>query len=198
MTDSLKFWLSRLIEGVNTEEIGIEPADLDLAELETGKLDRIELSLTMVRTREDVLVSGFAVSAVRQDCVRCLNTKRTPIKASVEVLVRPLDSRTDHRGGRGRDTEKEMSEAQALKDNPPEGILYHSGESFSLADEVRQAVLVEIPSDPVCDRDCRGLCSVCGINLNTATCSCYKSDGGDPRWDALQRLKDEVKEPRTD
>ncbi len=196
--DCLIFWLSRLTEGVNTDEIGIEPVELNLGELEIGKLDRIELSLTMVRTREDVLVSGFAVSAVRQDCVRCLNTIRTPIKARIEILARPLDSRTDPRTSRGRDTDKEISEAQALKDNPPEGILFHSGESFALADEVRQAVLVEIPSDPVCGQDCRGLCSVCGINLNTQTCSCHQSDGGDPRWAALQQLKDDVKEPETD
>ena len=36
---------------------------------------------------------------------------------------------------------------------------------------IHDYLLMELPIRPVCKEDCKGLCDVCGINLNTGTCS---------------------------
>lgn len=36
-------------------------------------------------------------------------------------------------------------------------------------------LLLQLPSKILCKEDCRGLCFVCGQNLNEATCECSKS-----------------------
>ena len=41
---------------------------------------------------------------------------------------------------------------------------------------------------PLCRPDCRGLCPVCGVDLNQQSCSCGKDDI-DPRWEKLKNLK---------
>jgi uncharacterized protein len=41
---------------------------------------------------------------------------------------------------------------------------------------------------PLCRVDCKGLCAVCGTNLNTGSCSC-KPDWEDPRLAVLKKLK---------
>ena len=35
---------------------------------------------------------------------------------------------------------------------------------------VREYLLVEVPISPLCKPDCKGLCSVCGENLNLNVC----------------------------
>ncbi|RKY75804.1 DUF177 domain-containing protein, partial [candidate division KSB1 bacterium] len=46
---------------------------------------------------------------------------------------------------------------------------------------------LEVPAKKLCMEDCKGLCPVCGKNLNTGSCSCVK-DEIDPRWQGLRNI----------
>jgi uncharacterized protein len=46
---------------------------------------------------------------------------------------------------------------------------------IDLTQMVRDAIHLAIPIAPKCRPDCKGICPVCGINLNQAQCSCQKS-----------------------
>lgn len=50
---------------------------------------------------------------------------------------------------------------------------------------VRSSLILELPSRFLCRDDCKGLCPVCGSNLNSGSCSCDTKDR-DPRWDVLK------------
>jgi uncharacterized protein len=39
-----------------------------------------------------------------------------------------------------------------------------------ITDDVRQEIILGYPAIPLCGPDCRGLCRVCGQNLNRASC----------------------------
>ncbi|HXP33362.1 MAG TPA: DUF177 domain-containing protein [Acidimicrobiales bacterium] len=52
---------------------------------------------------------------------------------------------------------------------------------------VHDAVLLELPVAPVCDEACRGLCPLCGANLNERACGCETPR--DERWAALDVLR---------
>ena len=58
------------------------------------------------------------------------------------------------------------------------------GETYPLEGE---EVDLELPVAPLCREDCAGLCPVCGIDRNAATCDCDPNPP-DPRWDALRAL----------
>ncbi len=45
-------------------------------------------------------------------------------------------------------------------------------ESIEISDELRQSLLLALPLKPLCQAECRGLCTRCGSNLNQATCAC--------------------------
>jgi uncharacterized protein len=62
------------------------------------------------------------------------------------------------------------------------------GEQIDLVPMVRENLLLDAPSAPLCRADCAGLCPTCGIDRNVATCQCATADT-DPRWDALAQLK---------
>ncbi len=48
-------------------------------------------------------------------------------------------------------------------------------------------ILLALPSKFLCKTDCKGLCPVCGTNLNDSECSCEKKQF-DPRLEALKEL----------
>ena len=65
-----------------------------------------------------------------------------------------------------------------------------------LTDDVREELLLAVPSCFYCSPDCKGICPVCGANLNHASCSCDtrqakpEPDNAAPSpWDQLDALK---------
>jgi len=59
-------------------------------------------------------------------------------------------------------------------------------ETVDVTPDIREDVLLSLPSHPVCRDDCRGLCPHCGCNLNREPCSCRPPE--DARWGALDGL----------
>jgi uncharacterized protein len=47
-----------------------------------------------------------------------------------------------------------------------------SGDEIDLLPEIAEQVALEIPLKPLCSENCKGLCPVCGIDLNFGTCNC--------------------------
>ena len=56
------------------------------------------------------------------------------------------------------------------------------------ADEFAEScILLNMPTKNLCFEDCKGVCPVCGVNLNVQTCSC-QTKRIDPRLEALRQL----------
>ena len=45
-------------------------------------------------------------------------------------------------------------------------------EILDLTEDIRQEIILEYPLKPLCKDDCRGLCPLCGQNLNENECEC--------------------------
>jgi uncharacterized protein len=64
-----------------------------------------------------------------------------------------------------------------------------AGEDFvDLTENIREDIILELPQRALCQTDCKGLCPVCGVNLNKNTCQCQPARG-DLRWHALDQIK---------
>jgi len=66
---------------------------------------------------------------------------------------------------------------------------YLEEEQLDLRAWARDALALALPAQIVCGEDCRGLCSVCGENLNRAGAEHGHEREPDPRWAALRELK---------
>jgi uncharacterized protein len=66
---------------------------------------------------------------------------------------------------------------------------YLDGDQLDVAAWARDALLLALPSQIVCRDDCRGLCGVCGENLNEAGPDHHHDAAPDPRWAKLNELK---------
>ena len=62
----------------------------------------------------------------------------------------------------------------------PEALFTYSAQTTDVVDiteDVRQEILLAFPMIPVCRPDCKGLCSVCGQNLNAGSCPHHPERG---------------------
>ena len=64
-------------------------------------------------------------------------------------------------------------------------------EILSADEDVRSELLLNLPMNPLCSPECRGLCPRCGGDLNAGECRCGERDEPDPAspWNALNSLK---------
>lgn len=71
-----------------------------------------------------------------------------------------------------------------------EEVIYISpkAQSVDFSDYVRDQLLLALPIQKRCRPDCKGLCPVCGANLNRENCS-HDTAEPDPRWEKLRALK---------
>ncbi len=68
-----------------------------------------------------------------------------------------------------------------------ENMNYFSGDIINIGDLVRDTIILAQPVKYLCRPNCKGLCSVCGANLNKTECGCNR-ESIDPRLAALQDL----------
>ena len=62
--------------------------------------------------------------------------------------------------------------------------------ALDLAELATADILLDLPTSIVCDEGCKGLCPVCGANLNEGDCGCRRKEV-DPRLAKLQELLQE-------
>ena len=67
-------------------------------------------------------------------------------------------------------------------------ILAEDGK-LDLDELFRADILLALPTKYLCKEDCKGLCPVCGMNLNNSSCQCNKRQI-DPRLEVLKQLID--------
>jgi uncharacterized protein len=59
---------------------------------------------------------------------------------------------------------------------------------LNLDELVEEDVNLALPTKYLCNKNCKGLCPICGENLNTTECNCKAPV--DPRWEGLLQLLD--------
>jgi uncharacterized protein len=53
--------------------------------------------------------------------------------------------------------------------------------TIDLAEVVKEEVILRLPPKPLCGPDCKGLCPVCGADMNNAPCAGHETPGEVPR-----------------
>lgn len=72
-------------------------------------------------------------------------------------------------------------------------VSFVDGSSLNVDELILEEVILLLPTKVLCGEDCRGLCPVCGTNLNKEECGCDRTVG-DPRMAAIQDIFKNFKE----
>ena len=146
------------------------PADLGIEVLRIVEGAPVDLDLRLEAVMEGVLVTGTAQAALDGECVRCLE----PISDDVEVTFQELFMYNDRRD---QSPPEEDDEVSKLEDD-----------LLDLEPLLRDAVVLALPFQPLCEDDCPGLCTECGARL--ADDPDHEHEAAiDPRWTALTQLE---------
>jgi uncharacterized protein len=68
---------------------------------------------------------------------------------------------------------------------------FFTGTKLAIADVLREQILLALPMKVLCRVDCKGLCPVCGMNLNSGTCTCSREEFS-PHMDVLLEFKKQL------
>jgi uncharacterized protein len=72
-------------------------------------------------------------------------------------------------------------------ENESEEIIYYENNFLNLEDYIWSQVVSSLPMKTLCNEDCKGLCPVCGVDLNNQSCDCM-GNTIDPRLEKLKEL----------
>ncbi|MFD8808910.1 YceD family protein [Streptomyces sp. NPDC059597] len=146
----------------------------------------LELDLRLESVMEGVLVTGTARAQAKGECVRCLE----PVGLELEADFQEMFSYPDA-DDRGRVIAEPGDDAEDDEDR-----LYIEDGLIDLEPLLRDAVVLALPMQPVCQDDCAGLCSECGARLTDDPD--HHHDAVDIRWAALQGLAGSLEDGEKD
>ncbi|MET7613119.1 MULTISPECIES: DUF177 domain-containing protein [Streptomyces] len=146
----------------------------------------LELDLRLESVMEGVLVTGTARASAKGECVRCLE----PVGLELEADFQEMFSYPDA-DDRGRVIAEPGDDAEDDEDRQ-----YIEDGLIDLEPLLRDAVVLALPMQPVCQDDCQGLCSACGARLTDDPD--HHHDAVDIRWAALQGLADTMSDGEKD
>jgi uncharacterized protein len=145
-------------------EVRVEPVELG-GQKYTVDSTAVDAHIDVSRT-----TSGYAFrlrfdAHLSGPCMRCLTEARPVINVESREVEQPGEAEELH--------------TPYLEDGQLELIGW-----------VRDALLLALPTRLLCRDDCRGICSVCGADLNSADPDEHRHErGGDPRWAKLGELR---------
>jgi uncharacterized protein len=143
---------------------------LDLVRVPAGT--PVVIAARFESVMDGVLVTATIELPVAAECGRCLD----PIDIALRVPIQELFSYV---------SDPDDDDAPTL-----------DGDILDLESVVRDAVVLELPMNPLCDPDCLGLCPACGARIAEIEPG-HSHDEVDPRWSALALLKEQDEKSAT-
>ncbi|MCK2242383.1 MULTISPECIES: DUF177 domain-containing protein [unclassified Crossiella] len=138
---------------------------LDLIRLAPG--EEVEIDILAEAVVEGVLITGSVAGPTTAECSRCLD----PFTGEVEIRVTELFAYPDSATDESTDEDEVSRVVDDLIDLEP---------------AVRDSLLTALPSSPLCEPDCKGLCPECGGKWADLGPN-HTHETMDPRWAALQK-----------
>jgi uncharacterized protein len=126
------------------------------------------------KVSSSIFIKGKVEATLRLQCVRCLKEFSYTLSSTFELTLHPLK-------------EVPSAEETELGEEEMESGFFEKGE-IHLSEIACEQVFLEIPVQPLCQEGCKGLCSVCGRDLNVSSCTCVKSESPSS-FSVLQKLK---------
>lgn len=169
--------LRELLSGtqdVLKNQISLEMTDVDLGYVKYSILDKPETELVITKLDKNKLsikTEGKVILDI--PCDRCLTSVETEVSYVVDEIVDFSDNASE-------------DEAKEEKD-------YIGGYELDVDKLVFGEILISMPGKTLCTPDCKGLCFVCGNNLNIKECNCDR-ESLDPRMSVFKDILKDFKE----
>ena len=132
--------------------------------------EMVRCELSVKKKAEGYKMTGRLKSRPSYECVRCLELNPVDLKLPIQLML-SNNKRTFN------------------EENNVEIIYFNDNTEYLDLDSII-ADFIELakPIKPLCKKNCKGLCSSCGMNKNNRSCSC-KLNEENTVWDKLKDFK---------
>ncbi len=128
------------------------------------KGEEMDVDVRFESVHEGILATGEVFSDAKAECSRCLDPVTIPVEVDFqELFAYSLTNEDDF----------------AIED-----------ENIDLEQVILDAVVLSLPFQPICKKDCLGLCADCGERLADNPHHVHEA-AIDPRWNELKKLKED-------
>ena len=111
-------------------------------------------------------ISGRVKAELMLECSRCLEPYPFPVDSGIGIELAPVGMFAAQHG------EHELSAGELEME-------FYEGNEVEPLEYVTEQVLISIPMVPLHDPACKGLCGICGANMNTTPCGHQQGDTAD-------------------
>src|SRR5919204_2503385 len=166
--------LKQPVGALTDYEVTEDPIDPrgENAGLLEANVTSIDADIVATHTNPGAYLEGDAKAKVAQQCSRCLRAIATPVDAHfAEQYYAVID----------------VVSGDAKEEPPRDAKRIGSDFRIDLTPLLREELILATPLAPLCRPDCKGLCPVCGRDLNDDP---HDHETVDERWSKLSELKD--------
>ncbi len=163
--------------------------------LHPSKIRDAKVHFNIMKVDELVVVTGSLHSSMQLVCSRCAKDFTLPIDTHFKALYSKDASMTgiennqnDIVSGRSKGWARhahDHDDEEALE------ITHVYGEHLDLALVLGEQIHLQIPFQPLCKADCKGICPNCGADWNKGRCACDRLSRQSPFVTALSKLKND-------
>jgi uncharacterized protein len=156
--------------------------------LAISKDEPIDIDLKIESVSEGVLASAHIESVAVGECGRCLDKLEFDIAEDFQELY-------EYEKDRRHKEKNKVKKSEDEEDDELE-VRQMDGDEIDLDGPIRDAIILNLPLNPLCKPDCKGLCPECGEKIENLPLD-HAHEKIDARWAALgdlaERLSNENK-----
>jgi len=167
-------------DGISLEGT-FEPGAIDFTGNDFRQSGPLVWTANLERAGEEIRLVGSLTGAVEWSCSRCLEPAQSGISRSFDLFFRQRNEEMFDEDDDVELTEEDMRTS------------FFTGTQLDIGDIIREQVLLALPMKVLCRVDCKGLCPVCGTNLNINSCHC-PAERFSPHMDKLLDIKRKLEE----
>jgi uncharacterized protein len=134
----------------------------DLSRIDFDFDTPLQAEAKIKKAARSVFITAKVQTSLRLQCVRCLKEFSYPLSTTFELTLLPSK-------------EAPSEEEVELASEEMESSFFEGGE-IHLSEIACEQIFLEIPYQPLCQEGCKGLCSICGADLNLSSCECVKEE----------------------
>ncbi|WP_299448030.1 DUF177 domain-containing protein [uncultured Phascolarctobacterium sp.] len=142
----------------------LTPAELEISPQEMAIDGTVQLTGSISNAGDVLLLQAVMEAKVQRTCGRCLKEFLGVTKAEIVEKFYP-----------------------ASAENIENDAFVYDSDVIDITEPLREGLLLAEPMQALCKPDCRGLCTVCGADLNDGDCGCDRLTV-DPRLAALKQF----------
>ncbi len=175
--------LKNLALGEKRFSVVLKKSDIGIAdyEKEFELVSDVNTDIVLSKTKKNVELSVHLKYKLRLQCSRCLDFF---IKEFDEHEMLVLRQGQEHVHMEGQMHDEDIY------------TYFYADDEVDISPFVRDVIILSVPLKPLCKPDCKGLCPVCGANLNRETCEHTGKVKYDTRMSKLLDIKNMINKKR--